>query len=217
MLNEIKMLYMKFKYRKYIQELDKKLDINIDLDDEVKWTGFAIAYEDQEKVSKRKIKLDKKDVIISSLNTIMEESGYYIDYDTFFLRNRNIFTKLHNILYRQKEYNYIKNQLNASKPGFNIDFKISILKSNKKAYKYYKFEKESYNDLGNITKKIEDKNKFMVYIEDMDDIGDVDKCTVHVDEPTVEILILKDNTVLYCRAFVRYEDEAIKTIKKLGY
>ena len=164
---------------------------------------------------------DKNFEIKNSFKNIMTDLDYVINDRNKEINYKNIFYKLDNIIISHcKEYNYIQGEIEAENINKEIHFNLTILKSSKKACRFFEAEKSMYDDLYNMVKCIDEQNKFIVYIDKEENIDrelNDDESSLYVDYPIINIVLLKDNLVLTGQAPTAMEKEILNTAKKLGF
>lgn len=199
MLKKIVQLYCKIRHGEEFEPLDRNI------------AGYAISSKNRQ--SKQTIDdIIKKDKCIKNFNNVMLNSGYCVYLDP----KKTIFSKIKQIIPGLAPYTYIENIVNAKKYDFAIHFELSTFKNNKKAGKFYKYLKKDYEYLGNVSKIIDDKYRFVAYLEKIDYVKDDNKCIYNIDGPMIDSILIKNNSVLLCNAQRQYEEEVLEIIEEFG-
>ncbi|MGN8912988.1 hypothetical protein [Anaerofustis butyriciformans] len=205
---KIKNLYFKLKYR---IQYRKERGFNI-----AKYYTNLGYIENTKEIDEN----DKNFEIKNNFKNIMTKLDYVVFDKNKEINYKNIFYKLDNIMSRCKENNYIQGEIDAESVNKEIHFNLTILKSSKKACKFFEAEKSMYDDLYNMVKCINEQNKFIVYIDKEENIDreiNDDESSLYVDYPIINIVLLKDNLVLTGQAPTTMEKEILNTAKKLGF
>ena len=207
-MSKIKTLYFKLKYR-----IQYRKERGLDMDKYYSNFGYI---ENTKEIDEN----DKNFEIKNNFKNIMTKLDYVVFDRNKEINYKNIFYKLDNIMSRCKENNYIQGKIDSENINKEIHFNLTILKSSKKAYKFFEAEKSMYDDLYNMVKCINEQNKFIVYIDKEENIDreiNDDESSLYVDYPIINIVLLKDNLVLTGQAPTTMEKEILDTAKKLGF
>ena len=207
-MSKIKTLYFKLIYR-----IQYRKERGLDMDKYYSNFGYI---ENTKEIDEN----DKNFEIKNNFKNIMTKLDYVVFDRNKEINYKNIFYKLDNIMSRCKENNYIQCEIDAESVNKEIHFNLTILKSSKKACKFFEAEKSMYDDLYNMVKCINEQNKFIVYIDKEENIDreiNDDESSLYVDYPIINIVLLKDNLVLTGQAPTTMEKEILNTAKKLGF